>query len=90
MDMSLSFHAAPRAAKPWRRLAPAATVAMLAVVAALMGSLAWRGAGTESAAPAATNCADLLRNASELQLIGLAREPVAGGLVCSLQRAPGR
>lgn len=89
MDMSLSFHAAPRAAKPRRRLAPAATIVMLMVVAALIGPLAWRGAGTEAAAPVATNCVDLLRNASELQLIDLAREPGAGGFVCSLQRAPG-
>lgn len=90
MDMSLSLHAASRAPRAGRRFAPAAAITTVAVLAVLMAQLASGGARTDQAAPAAPaamTCADLLRNISEMRLIDLARDPGAGGLVCSLQRS---
>lgn len=87
MDMSLSLHAASRAPRAGRRFLPAAAITTVAVLAVLMAQLASGGARTGQAAPAVMTCADLLRNISEMRLIDLARDPGAGGLVCSLQRS---
>ena len=87
MDMSLPFHAAQRTTRPRRSLSVTA-IAALTAAAALMAPLAWRVANPAETASPAPSCADLLRGASEMKLIDLARG--GGGLTCSLQPSSGR
>jgi hypothetical protein len=86
MDMSLSFHSAPRAAGPRPRAAALAAGALLAA-AALIASVAWRSDDTRDEASDRVACGDLLRGVSKMQLIDLARDPASGGVTCSLRGA---
>ena len=87
MDMSLSFHAAPRVSqRPSRLGAMIITVAFVA----LASPIAWRVLHSQEPTQATTvpACADALRDASTFQLLDvLSRADAVAGQACSLNVA---